>query len=78
MTTLLITVFPSILILFYFFLSDKFKEPKGTVILVFVLGILICFPAGILNSFMADNLETLTILMILRLVFLAQLGLKKF
>jgi len=55
MTTLLITVFPSVLILLYFFLSDKFKEPKGTVILVFVLGVLICFPAGILNSFMADN-----------------------
>ena len=55
MTTLLITVFPSVLILLYFFLSDKFKEPKGTVILVFVLGVLICFPAGILNTFMADN-----------------------
>lgn len=55
MTTLLITIVPSILILLYFFLSDKFKEPKGTIILVFALGVLICFPAGILNSFMADN-----------------------
>jgi len=55
MTTLLITVGPSLLILFYFFLSDKFKEPKSTIAIVFVLGILICLPAGILNNFMAEN-----------------------
>ena len=39
----------------YFFLSDKFKEPKGTIALVFILGVLICFPAGILNDFMISN-----------------------
>ena len=55
MTTLLITVGPSLLILFYFFSSDKFKEPKSTIAIVFVLGILICLPAGILNNFMAEN-----------------------
>jgi RsiW-degrading membrane proteinase PrsW (M82 family) len=55
METLLITIAPSVIILLYFFLSDKFKEPKGTIALVFVLGVLICFPAGILNSFMTDN-----------------------
>ena len=58
MTTLLITIVPSILILLYFFLSDKFKEPKSTIALVFVLGILICFPAGILNSFMIESFGT--------------------
>ena len=58
MTTLLITIVPSILILLYFFVSDKFKEPKSTIALVFVLGILICFPAGILNSFMIENFGT--------------------
>ena len=52
MTTLLITIVPSILILLYFFLSDRFKEPKGSIALVFFLGILICLPAGIINDFM--------------------------
>ena len=50
MITLLITLVPPILILLYFVLSDKFKEPKGTVILIFFLGFLICLPAGILNE----------------------------
>ena len=55
MNTLLITIVPSILILLYFFLSDRFKEPKGSIALVFFLGILICLPAGIINDFMYDN-----------------------
>ena len=55
MTTLLITIVPSFLILLYFFTSDKFKEPKSTIAIVFVLGILICLPAGILNNFMFEN-----------------------
>ena len=55
MSTLLITIVPSVLILLYFFLSDRFKEPKGSIALVFFLGILICLPAGIINSFMYDN-----------------------
>ena len=55
MTTLLITIIPSLLILAYFFTSDKFKEPKSTIAIVFALGILICLPAGILNNFMFEN-----------------------
>ena len=55
MATLLITVIPSLAILVYFFISDKFKEPKSTIAVVFVLGILICLPAGILNNFMFEN-----------------------
>ena len=55
MYTLAITVVPSILILLFFYLSDKFKEPKSTITTVFFLGILICLPAGILNGFMSDN-----------------------
>ena len=58
MTTLLITIVPSIIILLFFFLSDKFKEPKGTILLIFFLGFLICLPAGILNSFMYDQFNT--------------------
>ena len=57
MSTLLITIVPSILILLYFFLSDKFKEPKGFIALVFFLGICICLPAGYINSFMENNFK---------------------
>ena len=55
MNTLAITIVPSLVILLYFFTSDKFKEPKSTIAIVFALGILICLPAGILNEFMSDN-----------------------
>lgn len=58
MNTLLITIVPSIIILGFFTLSDKFKEPKGTILLIFFLGFLICLPAGILNSFMYDQFNT--------------------
>ena len=57
MSTLLITIVPSILILLYFFLSDKFKEPKGSIALVFFLGICICLPAGYINSLMENNFK---------------------
>ena len=54
MLTLLLTLVPPLLILLYFVLTDKFKEPKGTVILIFFLGFLICLPAGILNGLSHD------------------------
>lgn len=54
METLLLTLVPPILILLFFVLSDRFKEPKGTIILVFFLGFLICLPAGILNELSHD------------------------
>ena len=50
MSTIFLTFFPPILLLLYFTLSDRFKEPKGTVLLIFFLGFLICLPAGILNG----------------------------
>ena len=54
MTTVVLTFVPSIVLLLYFTLSDKFKEPKGTVLLIFFLGFLICLPAGILNGLSHD------------------------
>ena len=57
MNTLLITILPSLLILGFFFLSDKFKEPKNTIAIVFFLGICICLPAGYINSFMENNFK---------------------
>ena len=57
MSTLLITIIPSILIFCYFYFSDKFKEPKQIIAIVFVLGVLICFPAGIVNDFIIENFQ---------------------
>jgi len=54
MTTFLLTIVPSIILLLYFTLSDKFKEPTSAVLLVFFLGFLICLPAGILNGLSHD------------------------
>jgi len=59
MSTLILTILPSAIILLYFFLSDRFKEPKGTIAIVFVLGILVCFPAGILNTYIFESLKDL-------------------
>ena len=52
--TALLTFVPSIVLLLYFTLSDRFKEPKETVLLIFFLGFLICLPAGILNGLSHD------------------------
>ncbi len=54
----LFTFGPSILIILYIYFSDRFREPAGLVISTFVIGHLLCFPAGILNSliiFSANN-----------------------
>ena len=59
METLLITIVPSILILFFFVFSDRFREPKKIIIITFFLfGILITIPAGYLNDFILDTFET--------------------
>ena len=52
--TLILTILPSILILLFFYLSDKFKEPRSTILTIFSLGFLICLPAGILNGLSHD------------------------
>ena len=54
MSTILLTFIPPIILLLFFTLSDRFKEPKGTVLLIFFLGFLICLPAGILNALSHD------------------------
>lgn len=55
MSTILITFIPSILILFYFVLSDRFREPIHLIVMIFCLGVVICLPAGAINSFMHNN-----------------------
>ena len=55
--TLLITILPSLAILFYFIYSDKFKEPKKIIIITFLLGVLITIPAGYLNHYVMETFE---------------------
>ena len=55
--TLLITILPSLAILFYFIYSDKFKEPRKIIIITFLLGVLITIPAGYLNHYVMEFFE---------------------
>ncbi len=57
MTTLVITILPSIVIFCYFYFSDKFKEPKRTMAEVFLLGVAATIPAGYLNNFILKTFE---------------------
>lgn len=52
MALLLLTILPSILIISYFVYSDKFKEPRGEIIKIFIYGILITIPAYFLNTYL--------------------------
>ena len=49
--TLLLTFLPGLLIVFYFVYSDRFKEPKKIILITFILGNAIAFPAGYLNYY---------------------------
>ena len=42
---------PALAIALYIYWKDKHeKEPVGVLVMCFILGVLICFPAGIWNS----------------------------
>ena len=54
MSLLFATIFPSLLIVFIFVSSDKFKEPPKEIIKVFLYGILITIPAYFLNTYLSE------------------------
>jgi RsiW-degrading membrane proteinase PrsW (M82 family) len=58
MLTFMITIVPSLLLILYFFLSDRFKEPKKLTFQIFILGVLSTIPAFYLNNFIIKNFET--------------------
>lgn len=47
-----IALLPPFLILYYFIKSDKFPEPASLIIKTFIIGLLICLPAGELNHYL--------------------------
>ena len=54
MNLLLATILPSLLIIFIFVSSDKFKEPTKEIIKVFLYGILITIPAYFMNTYLSE------------------------
>ena len=50
MSTLLITIVPSILIILFFVKSDRFPEPTSQIIKIFMFGVFLCIPAFLINT----------------------------
>ena len=50
MTTLLITILPSLLIVAFFVKSDRFPEPTSQIIKIFMYGLFLCIPAFLINT----------------------------
>ena len=50
MYLLLVTIIPSIIILLFFMYSDRFREPRKSILKVFIYGCLICIPAYFANT----------------------------
>ena len=57
MLTLIASLLPSILIIFYFVKSDKFKEPSFQIIKIFFYGICITVPAFFINTYLGSFLR---------------------
>ena len=60
MKLLLLTILPSIVIVVFFVMSDRFKEPTKEIIKVFVYGILITIPAFYFNTYLGDYYDRYT------------------
>ena len=52
----LTTVAPSILLIYYFYTSDKYREPLSSILKITFYGVLICLPAVYGNQFAASIL----------------------
>ena len=57
MITLIMTLLPSVLLILYFFYSDKFIESKKITIKIFIFGVLATIPAGYLNNVILSNFK---------------------
>ena len=60
MKLLLLTILPSIVIVVFFVMSDRFKEPTKEIIKVFIYGILITIPAFYFNTYLGDYYDRYT------------------
>lgn len=55
--TFIITIGAPLLIIYFIIKSDRFPEPTHMVIKTFMLGVLLCIPAGILNGIIIQSDE---------------------
>ncbi len=60
MKLLLLTILPSIAIIVFFVLSDRFREPAKEIIKVFMYGILITIPAFYFNTYLSAYYDNYT------------------
>ena len=58
MLTFIIALLPSILLILFFFLSDKFNEPIKLTFQIFILGVVSIIPAFYLNNFILRIFST--------------------
>lgn len=52
MVTLLLTLAPPVLIVYFLVKSDKFEEPTSLILKTFFAGVFLCLPAGYLNYYL--------------------------
>ena len=57
MLLIALTALPAAAIALYFIASDRFIEPTATILFSLFLGLVICFPAGLLNTLLIWNQE---------------------
>ena len=57
MLLIALTLLPAIAIAVYFITSDRFIEPTGTILFSLFLGLIICLPAGVLNTLLIWSQE---------------------
>ena len=55
MKILFFTFLPALIVVLFFYFAQKFKNLKFFILKAFILGILICFPAGYINSFIIET-----------------------
>jgi len=55
MKILFFTFLPALIVVLFFYFANRFKNHKLFIFKAFILGILICFPAGYLNTFIVQT-----------------------
>ena len=55
MKILFFTLLPALIVILFFYFANKFKDHKVFILKAFILGILICFPAGYFNTYIVQT-----------------------
>ena len=52
------SIVPALILLYIFYSQDRYPEPTGMIFKTFIIGVVLCFPAGYLNNLAIDWIET--------------------